>query len=379
MKNIPAIQRIESIDILRGLVMIIMTIDHARDFFFVSIGLTDPMEIIHVSTGLFFSRWLAHFCAPVFVLLAGVAAYLYHRRYPNISLHRYLSGRGLWLIFLEVTVVNFAWTFSFPPHMLYLQVIWAIGLSMIALSVISYTPRPWQLGIAILCMAGFHLLEGMTFESGSIGNVFYAIFYERQVLPITESIQARTSYPVLPWIGIITLGFFIGKWFKEEQSMRRKKLVYTGIGLIMTFLLLRLTNIYGETNPFVWNGDDMLVTLKSLFNVTKYPPSLQFSCMTLGPALLFLAWAETVPEALSFVARICKTIGKFPLLYYVLHLYALHSLLVLARYAFDDPQFQVASVAWLWGIAALTLSAIYPVLYWRQCKKLSVSKKHVSQ
>ncbi|PIR39251.1 MAG: hypothetical protein COV35_01675 [Alphaproteobacteria bacterium CG11_big_fil_rev_8_21_14_0_20_39_49] len=365
--------RIESIDVLRGLVIALMTIDHVREFFFMANPLPDPMNIEATPFWVFFSRWLAHFCAPIFVFLAGISAYLYGCKVSKKELSMFLLKRGIFLIILEITVINFAWTFSFPPSKIFLQVIWAIGISMVCLSAIIWLPRLAIAAVALFLIAGHHLLSGISFESGA-GHYIWAILYDRNVLELTEDIKARTSYPVLPWIGIIALGYLYGCIFaKGFDAFRRNKiLIISAILCFSLFIILRFGNIYGENNLFVSAEGDFILSLMSFFNLTKYPPSLLFSLMTLSGAFLCLRYIEKIH---GVIKAVLLNFGRVPMFYYILHLYALHIAYKITVLLVGIEKYSVSNIQIVWIISIITLIALYPAVIWFGKLKASSDNK----
>jgi len=259
--------------------MLFMLLDHVRETFYLHLQVPDPMVVAETPPGLFFPRMLAHLCAPVFVFLTGLGAYLYASRHAEADQASAASGflwrRGLFLVLLEVTVVNFAWTFQFPPARIFLQVIWAIGLSMLALSVLVWLPRKALLLLGLVLVAGHNLFDSLHFPPDHVMHIPWAILHDRGWLELA-GLQLRTSYPVLPWIGVIALGYGIGPWFGKacDATQRRHHLLVAGVSCLLGFALLRTLNVYGDA-PWL-AGADALRTVMSWFNVTKYPPSLLF-------------------------------------------------------------------------------------------------------
>ncbi|MGA9660564.1 MAG: heparan-alpha-glucosaminide N-acetyltransferase domain-containing protein, partial [Pseudomonas alloputida] len=231
-------QRLQSIDALRGLVILFMLLDHVRETFFLHHQVSDPMAIDTTEPALFFSRTLAHLCAPVFVLLTGLSAWLYGEKYQGRGdVSAFLFKRGLFLVVLEFTLVNFAWTFQLPPSVIYLQVIWAIGVSMIALSLLVWLPRAALLALGAIIIAGHNLLDGVHFGAESALHVPWAILHDRGWLAFSETLHLRTSYPVLPWIGVIALGYGLGPWFARgsDAGQRQQHLLVAGLLALLGF------------------------------------------------------------------------------------------------------------------------------------------------
>ena len=357
-------QRLQSIDALRGLVILFMLIDHVRETFFLHRQVSDPMAIDATDPSLFASRTLAHLCAPVFVLLTGLSAWLYGEKYQGRSdVSAFLFKRGLFLVVLEFTLVNFAWTFQLPPSVIYLQVIWAIGVSMIALSLLVWLPRAALLALGAVIVAGHNLLDGLHFGVESALHVPWAILHDRGWLEFSENLRLRTSYPVLPWIGVIALGYGLGPWFARGSTagQRQQRLLLAGLTALLGFVVLRLFNGYGEAP---WSGYPTLTqTVMSFFNITKYPPSLLFLALTLGGGLLLLRAFERAGQARWISAL--AVFGAAPMFFYLLHLYVL-KLLYLACVALfglnhgDYFGFDGITAVWL-GAAALAVSLYLPV------------------
>lgn len=315
--------RIESIDILRGLAMVIMALDHVRDYTNTGYMFLDPTNLETTTPSLFFTRWITHFCAPVFVFLAGTSAFLYGSKKSKNNLAKFLFTRGLWLVFIELTVVNFAWTFDISLSVHIFQVIWAIGICMILLSALIYLPKKILLGLGALIVVGHNTLDGIT-EQGTepLSLLWYFIHQHNfQVINNGEGMIA-IAYPFLPWLGIIILGYCFGYFYQRgfDSSIRKKWLLRIGFSTIFLFSVLRFTNIYGDLKP--WSSQNEVVyTLLSFFNTTKYPPSLMYTMMTLGPALLFLYGIESIKNRMTNVLIV---FGRVPFFFYILHLYLIH-------------------------------------------------------
>ncbi len=354
--------RLASIDQLRGTVMLLMLLDHVRETFFMQYQVSDPMDVGTVSPALFACRLLAHLCAPVFVLLTGLSAWLYGQRQadPRRAIAGFLFKRGLFLVVLELTLVNFAWTFQFPPDTIYLQVIWVIGLSMIALAGLVWLPRAVLLPLAALLVAGHNLLDGVHMDGDGIVATLWKVLHQRDWIVLGDGLRLRTSYPLLPWIGVITLGYLMGPWFANGRpaAQRQHWLLLGGIGALAAFVMLRALNGYGDAP---WQVQDTaLRTLMSIVNITKYPPSLLFLLATLGVGLLLLRLYEVpaVAAALQPLARI----GAAPMFFYLLHLYVL-KLMYLGALALWGPTngslFAVESVAALLLISTALALLLY--------------------
>jgi uncharacterized membrane protein len=358
--------RLLSIDALRGLVILFMLLDHVRETFLLHRQVGDPMDIASTEPALFFSRTLAHLCAPVFVLLTGLSAWLFGEKYAGkADVSAFLFKRGLFLVVLEFTWVNFAWTFQLPPSVIYLQVIWAIGLSMIALSVLVWLPRALLLTLSVLIIAGHNLLDGVHFPLESALHVPWAILHDRGWIDVSDSLRLRTSYPVLPWIGVIGLGYALGPWFARgvDAVVRQRRLLIAGSAGLLGFVALRLLNGYGEKPWAV--GDTLVQTLMSFFNITKYPPSLLFIALTVSIGLLLLLAFERVQERRWI--RWLTVFGSAPMFFYLLHLYVLKVLYLIGVALFGLNQgsyFGFSSVAAIWLAAIILAIALFPAVRW---------------
>jgi uncharacterized membrane protein len=312
--------RIQSIDFLRGFVMVLMALDHVRDYFHADAFLYDPLDLSKTSVILYFTRWITHYCAPVFVFLAGTSAFMVGSRKGKNELSSFLLKRGLWLIFLELTVINFGWFFNINFLFLPLIVIWALGVGMIVLAAASYLPWQAILGIGLVLTLGHNLLDPIHVEGQSGGAILWSIIHDPRIFQLGDR-TLFVGYPVISWIGVMLLGYCFGKLYQAYDEVKRKKvLIRLGGGMIVAFILIRFINIYGDPAP--WSSQATpLLTFLSFLNVTKYPPSLLYVLVTLGPAILFLAFAENINNGFS---RMVIVLGRVPLFYYVLHIYLIH-------------------------------------------------------
>jgi len=363
---VPLRQRLLSIDALRGLVILFMLLDHVRETFLLHRQVSDPMSIDSTEPALFISRTLAHLCAPVFVLLTGLSAFLYGQKYQGRrDVSAFLFKRGLFLVVLEFTLVNFAWTFQLPPSVIYLQVIWAIGISMLALAALVWLPRPLLIVLALVIIGGHNLLDGLHFAPGSALHIPWTILHERSWIDVSDTLRLRTTYPVLPWIGVIALGYGLGPWFASatRPAVRQRYLLLGGLGALLGFVLLRGLNGYGE-KP--WQAyDNGVQTLMSFFNVTKYPPSLLFLALTLGIGLLLLLAFERAGHRRWI--GVLAVFGSVPMFFYLLHLYVLKVLYVACVALFGvnhGNYFGFDSIGAVWLMALALPLALYPPVRW---------------
>ena len=333
--------RISSIDILRGLVMIIMALDHVRDFFHISAMTEDPTNPATTTPILFFTRWITHYCAPVFVFLSGTSAFLSGQKKSKKELSSFLLKRGLFLIVLEIVVINFLVVFDPLYRFIGLQVIWVIGVSMVLLSFLIYLPLRVLFMIGMVLVVGHNMLDGFNYRNMEDIPLWYAFLHQQLFTTYGEGRFFAVLYPLIPWPGIMLLGYCMGSWYvKEFDAAKRKRLLlgWGSIGVI-AFFLLRWMNVYGDLVPWT-TQKDTTTTIISFFNVTKYPPSLLYCCMTLGPALLLLIWLEKVKGKW---AEIVMVYGRVPMFYYILHFFLIHMLCVVAFFATGRPLSDAAS------------------------------------
>ncbi|WDU64539.1 DUF1624 domain-containing protein [Pseudomonas poae] len=363
---VPLRQRLLCIDALRGLVILFMLLDHVRETFLLHRQVSDPMSIDSTEPALFVSRTLAHLCAPVFVLLTGLSAFLYGQKYSGrADVSAFLFKRGLFLVVLEFTLVNFAWTFQLPPSVIYLQVIWAIGVSMLALAALVWLPRQLLVVLALAIIGGHNLLDAVHFAPGSALQNLWAILHERSWIELSDTLRLRTTYPVLPWIGVIALGYSLGPWFASATlpAVRQRYLLLAGVGALVGFVGLRLVNGYGEKPWQLY--DSSVPTLMSIFNVTKYPPSLLFLALTLGIGLLLLLAFERAGHKRWI--GVLAVFGAAPMFFYLLHLYVLKVLYVACVALFGlnhGNYFGFDSIGAVWLVALVLPLALYPPVRW---------------
>jgi uncharacterized membrane protein len=372
--------RLASLDLLRGLVIVIMAIDHVRDFFLAG-ALQDPTTDPNVTLGLFMTRWVTHFCAPVFVLLAGVSAGLMAARRTQADLARFLFTRGVWLIAVEWFVVSTSATFApagIPQLggqiLVTMQVIWAIGASMIVLSGAQLLGRRACLVIGALVIVGHNVLD--------------PIWPKTQLLdpnwPLWTALHSQMSitvgpfmfaflYPVLPWTGVLLAGFGVATLFERQEASRKALLIRWGLGLTAAFLVLRAVGVYGDPNPWELQPRGAIATVIDFLNTTKYPPSLDFILMTIGPAAILCAFADKIPS------RICgfvTTFGRVPFAFYIAHVILIHTLSVLLGVTqgfrvselmtifLFYPQGYGVSLAGVYLVWAIVITILYPFCRW---------------
>ena len=316
--------RLQNIDALRGVVMLFMAVDHVREVFYAHHPVTDPMNALTIEPALFFTRITSQLCAPIFVFLTGLSAYLYGQSHTKRETSLFLVKRGAFLVLLELTVVGFAWAAQTLPPTFWLQVIWAIGLCMIILAGLIHLPRRWQIGLGAFIVCAHNLLDPIQLTATSPFYVPWAVLHQRSVIELGGGMVAKTTYPILPWIGVILLGYAVGPWFARgsDPDGRRRRLLAWGFGLLAGFVLIRFLNVYGD-KPWIHTGDALRTTM-SFLALTKYPPSLLFLMPTIGAGLLLLAAFERLDDEkpVAWLALL----GGAPMFFYILHLYVLKGL-----------------------------------------------------
>ena len=352
--------RIASIDVLRGLVMALMALDHARDFF--GGGGFNPRDV--TDPALFLTRWVTHLCAPTFIFLAGLSAFLYGRGRSLAETSRFLFTRGLWLILIDLTLIKFGWRFDFDFFRLGAGIIFAIGASMIALAAFVWLPR-WAIAAgALIMIAGHNLLDGIRAETMGQMAWLWHVLHAPGVVTLDGGVGIYVFYPLIPWIGVMAAGYAFGPVMQREPEARKQLLYFLGAAITLGFILLRASNLYGD--PQSWTAQETwLSTLLSFLNCEKYPPSLLYLMMTLGPALILLGLFETARGAF---AGILSVFGRVPFFFYVVHIYLIHALAVMTAFAVigvfaTTPQlgFSLPAVYLVWLIA---LAMLYPVCRW---------------
>lgn len=321
--------RLESIDVVRGVIMIIMALDHVRDYFGMRVN---PTNLATTTVPLFLTRWITHICAPTFFLLTGTGAFLALRSKTVPELSRFLLTRGLWLILLEVTVVRFNFQFNIDYQVTLLLVIWALGWAMITLSALVWLPASAVAAIGVLLIAGHHLFDGV-----SSTHPLWILLHRPGFLINTPGFVVFSGYPLIPWIGVTAVGFGLGHVVAWGPERRRPALLRIGLALLVAFVALRLANVYGDPAPWKTQST-MVMTVLSFINVTKQPPSLQFLLLTLGSAVLFL---RAVDRGTPRLLRPALTFGRVPMFYFLLHFPLIHLLAVVVCYA------QYGAVHWM--------------------------------
>lgn len=366
-----ATARLQSIDVLRGLVMVVMLLDHVRETVFLHHQVSDPMSAATTDPALFFTRLTSMVCAPVFVALTGLSAWLYGQTHTKREVSAFLLKRGAFLMLLEITVIGFAWSGKVIPTTFWLQVIWAIGVCMIVMAALIHLPRKAQivLGLAIVC--GHNLLDGIRLDASSPWFAPWALLHQRDVIELGGGMIAKTTYPVLAWIGVMLLGYAIGPWFGRlaDAKARVRNLAWLGVNMIVGFVVLRLINLYGDAP---WRiAEDPVRSLMSFLSLTKYPPSLLFLLLTLGAGCLLLAAFERVREAPGM--KQLAVMGGAPMFFYVFHLLVLKALYVMAVAIWGlnaGSLFGVGELWQVWAMWALMIVPLYlPTQWFSELKK----------
>lgn len=317
--------RMEGIDALRGLVMVIMALDHSRDFFSNSHAYFDPIDVHATSAAFFLTRWITDFCAPVFSFLAGIGAYIsISRGKPIVQASKTLLTRGLWLIFLELVVLRVFWYFNFDYTFLKAGVIWSLGWSMIFLAGMIFLPFRAVLVIGLLLILPHNLLDGIKPESFGRFSWLWMILHVKGTFAIGDSLKVLVVYPLIPWLGLMATGFCFGRIMLQEREQRRKTVFLLGLGLMIGFIILRGSNFYGDPVPWTIQKNGLFTSLDFLA-CEKYPPSVSYLLMTMGPAFILLS---AMDRPLSAWMKPFVTFGRVPFLYYMLHLPLLHAMAV---------------------------------------------------
>jgi len=357
-------KRILSIDILRGLVMIIMALDHTRDFFHIGAMTADPLNPDTTTGMLFFTRWITHFCAPTFVFLSGLSAYLSAQSRTPAQASSFLFKRGLWLIFIEIAIITLGLTFNPFYNFIILQVIWAIGCSMILLALFSRISYKAVLITGLILVFGHNLFNLFPSPTDPTGGLILNLFFTASgsVIQLTKNHLIGDFYAILPWTGIMFVGYGIGAWYKKgyEAERRKRNLLIVGSLTVFLFITLRLINVYGDPVPRK-EYHDLFKNLLAFFNVNKYPPSLQYAAMTLGPAMLVLAFTENIS---NWFTKITSVYGAVPFFYYVLHFYLLHTLLVVLFFKTGHSSKEIEQVPFLFRPVAFGFSLPIVYLIW---------------
>jgi uncharacterized membrane protein len=317
--------RVQSLDFLRGIVMVIMALDHVRDYFHADAFLYNPTDLDKTTAAIFFTRWITHFCAPTFVFLAGTSAFLSGQKKSRNELSAFLFKRGLWLIILDLTIIYFGWSFDPGFNVFFVNVVTVIGISMILMAGLIQLPIRLIFAFGLIAVVGHNLLDGIRIEGNTPTAFIWALLHQMQSFSY-DGIVFFVGYPIIPWVGVMALGYCLGSLYSDEYEpmKRRKILILAGSSALVLFIILRAGNFYGDAAHWSTQSTSAFSIL-SFLNTSKYPPSLLYLLMTLGPALLFLALAERTRGKMVNVVSI---FGRVPLFYYVVHIYFIHLLAI---------------------------------------------------
>ena len=363
--------RVEAVDVVRGVIMIVMALDHVRDFF--GVPGVNPADPARAGAALFFTRWITHICAPVFFLLTGTGAYLSLRKRSVSELSLYLLTRGVWLIFLELVVVRcLAYQFNADFRLTLLLVLWALGWAMILLSALVWLPARIVTAIGVAIIVLHNLLDTVPWASP------LWLILHRPGFALNGPHTIFVAYPLIPWIAVTAVGYGLGQIYSWDADRRRAFLLRLGIGMIVAFIAVRAINVYGDQAP--WSAQKSpLFTVMSFLNASKQPPSLLYLLMTLGPAMLFL---RAMDRGAPNVLRPALVIGKVPLFYFMLHFVLIHLMAVVfclvrygsAHWMFESPDmgnypftpppgwgYSLPIVYVLWAFVVVTM---YPLCRW---------------
>jgi uncharacterized membrane protein len=362
-----AISYIASVGVMRGLVIVLMALDHVRGFF--TEADFSATDLSRTNLALFLTRWITHLCAPAFIFLAGTSAYLsaaqgMDRHQPALR----LLTRGLWLVVLELTVVRFSWYFNLDYSQMSLQVIWALGWSMVVLSALIYLPSWAIASFGIVMMSGHNLLDGIRLDDYSTADG--TLGWQGWMLSVLHIPHYPVMYPLIPWIGVMAAGYAFGPVLLSASRIRRNSALACGLLLITGFIILRILNVYGDSVP--WSRQETaLFTLLSFLNTTKYPPSMLYLLMTLGPMFLLLSAFEQTAGA---IGRFLMTFGRVPLFFYLIHLYVIHALAVIIAFLISGDihasSSETFSSWWGFGLPVVYLiwiavvMLLYPICRW---------------
>lgn len=381
----PAKARLPSVDIVRGLVMVLMALDHVRDFF--GVPGTSPTNLAAASPGLFLTRWITHFCAPTFFLLMGTGAYLALRKMTVPQLSRFLFTRGLWLVVLELVVMRFILQFNFDYHTTGITVLWALGVSMVVLAALIRLPIAFVGLFGLALIAGHNALDAIRSS-----NPLWSILHSPNVIFDRGGYTVLVAYPLIPWMGVAAVGFWMGQIYDWPREKRHNWLLRSGVLAIVGFAVLRSINLYGDPGPWVSFGTSLMTSL-SFLNTNKYPPSLLFLLMTLGPVLLLLAALDSHTPGFLRPARV---FGQVPLMYYLVHFLVIHLAAVglcyfwngsahwmfesptLDRYPFTPPPGWGLPLPGIYLVWLTVVLAMYPLCRWYASYRKSSSNKWLS-
>lgn len=380
--------RITSIDLMRGIVMVIMALDHTRDFFHIDAQLFQPNDLTQTTPVLFFTRWITHFCAPTFLFLSGISAGISLQRKSKKELAWFLFTRGLWLILLEVTVVRFGLMFNLYYDVTVFMVFWMIGASMIVLAALVFVPQKVVFGLGIFLIFTHDAFNFIRLTPENTGFTLWSLLQQVGFVAITPNHGIITAYPLLPWLGIMLAGYGAARMYTHMDTTKRKRtLLISGSVTIVLFILIRFLNVHAPLDSWSVQKDG-LFTMMSFLNCTKTPVTLLFTLMTLGPVLIILAVTE---RSSGWVARKALVFGRVPLFYFIVHFYVLHvaaivTYLIISGQSISDLDFHFSKglggiapgvgypLIWTYAAWILLIIVLYPVCRWYEAYKNS--RKH---
>lgn len=371
-------QRISSIDLMRGIVMIIMAIDHTRDFFHVDAQVFSPTDLSQTFTILFFTRWITHFCAPTFVFLSGISAGISRKRKSSKELSWFLFTRGFWLVILEITVIRFGFAFNLYYDVTFFEVIYVLGVCMMILSALVFLPQKVVLVLGLILIFGHDALNFVRLSPQDSGYVIWTLLQQPGFISIDQTHGIFVSYPIIPWLGIMLAGYGAARLYTDVASEKRKKLLlYSGLIAIILFIIIRFTNVLAPLDA--WSVQkNAWFTFLSFINCTKYPVTLLFTLMILGPVLIILAFVENANNRITEKAIV---IGRVPLFYFIVHFYILHIAalvihLILSGKSINEIDFHLStglggvargvgySLIWTYAAWITLILVIYPLCKW---------------
>jgi uncharacterized membrane protein len=356
-------KRIDSIDFTRGMIMIIMALDHVRDMMHVSAIGQSPTNLAVTTPALFFTRWITYLCAPTFVFLAGTSAYLLFRNQNDaIETRRFLFTRGIWLIILEFTLVNFGLYFDLGLHNFIFEVIATIGFGFIITGLLIKLKPGTLAWMGLAIIATHNLFPLIPFGEDSIMRTILSPLFNPGGFVVTSGLVFIMAYPPIPWLGIMLVGFGAGRLFELPEETRKELFRKIGVGCLMLFVVIRFLNVYGDSFPWA-KQKGMMLTFLSFMNVTKYPPSLLFCLITLGIMFFILSWAEGADKSLL---KLPVLFGKVPMFYFLTHFYLIHiSLLILLAFqgfGWNDWSFATGTFGRPQGVeSGVSLGAVYAI------------------
>lgn len=353
-------QRITSIDLMRGIVMVIMALDHTRDFFHVGSQLFQPNDLSQTTPALFFTRWITHFCAPTFVFLSGISAGISLQRKSKKELAWFLFTRGLWLIVLELTVVRFGLFFNLYYDFTLFQVIWVIGASMMVLSLLVFTPQKFVFASGIVLVFIHDAFNLISLTPENPGYVIWTLFQQVGLISITPAHSIVVPYPLLPWLGIMLAGYGAARLYTHMDAANRKKtLLWAGSITIMLFIIIRFSNVLAPLDA--WSVQkNALFTLMSFLNCVKYPVTLVFTLMVLGPVLIVLALTERTS---GWVVNKSLAFGRVPMFFFILHFYVIHAAAIITHLIVSGKSFSELDFHFSAGFGGIAPGVGYPLVW----------------